>query len=606
QNLVRVIRGPLWNQLLPGLRGRQRGGGRDAREKIPARWHKAPRASRRSPRRSGFAGQASACAGIQARPLVGLKPAAALVSRRTITLVRHRVHDIVRHNPKRQCGELLVVTWIIGIFPRVAQIHVVRDGHHQSALIVVDSAPSSFVPVLFIGDAAAQILRPGNLIPVVQIVDRMENRIAVRKVHNRPVRKNSLHGFQKNFPLYRAVEVIAHEEPAALQIIPHLLDLGIGELPVSDLDRVQPRIVEHVVFVIQVHGLLDRTNMNPRQSAQCDRNVAIGGRVIRGPTRPAMLPISAPKPTKAPVQERTGVRRIHQPREDPFGRHLVIGRHRDVILTRILAPRPLPRQRNGACTQEQNSERNPGQRPRIPDSTHAPIIGASALAARARRNGVYWPHYESNVPDRANCLLPCGGRGSGSASLLELLPAAGFRQARSCSTESRAAPWHGAPDRFRLRRLPKWSWRSRDPRTSGRSAPDPFRRRRRARWRQNRRRQADRRRNPVPDSRGRHPLHTCQHRPPVSGRSRQEFHRDGPENHAQTVAIATIDFVEDYEVYAAIGESGFERLVSAFYRQVPADGLLGPMYPAHDLQGAEQRLRDFLIYRFGGPPRYIE
>lgn len=64
--------------------------------------------------------------------------------------------------------------------------------------------------------------------------------------------------------------------------------------------------------------------------------------------------------------------------------------------------------------------------------------------------------------------------------------------------------------------------------------------------------------------------------------------------------------MEDYEVYAAIGESGFERLVSAFYRQVPADDLLGAMYPAHDLQGAEQRLRDFLIYRFGGPPRYIE
>lgn len=64
--------------------------------------------------------------------------------------------------------------------------------------------------------------------------------------------------------------------------------------------------------------------------------------------------------------------------------------------------------------------------------------------------------------------------------------------------------------------------------------------------------------------------------------------------------------MEDYEVYAAIGESGFARLVSAFYRQVPADHLLGAMYPAHDLQGAEQRLRDFLIYRFGGPPRYLE
>jgi hemoglobin len=30
------------------------------------------------------------------------------------------------------------------------------------------------------------------------------------------------------------------------------------------------------------------------------------------------------------------------------------------------------------------------------------------------------------------------------------------------------------------------------------------------------------------------------------------------------------------------------------------------MYPPHGLAGAEQRLRDFLIGRFGGPQRYIE
>jgi len=55
-----------------------------------------------------------------------------------------------------------------------------------------------------------------------------------------------------------------------------------------------------------------------------------------------------------------------------------------------------------------------------------------------------------------------------------------------------------------------------------------------------------------------------------------------------------------------IGEEGFTRLVAAFYRQVPHDDLLGPMYPARDLAGAEQRLRDFLIGRFGGPQTYIE
>jgi hemoglobin len=55
------------------------------------------------------------------------------------------------------------------------------------------------------------------------------------------------------------------------------------------------------------------------------------------------------------------------------------------------------------------------------------------------------------------------------------------------------------------------------------------------------------------------------------------------------------------EVYARIGEEGFARLVAAFYRRVPADDLLGPMYPRHDLTGAEQRLCDFLVGRFGGP-----
>ncbi len=63
--------------------------------------------------------------------------------------------------------------------------------------------------------------------------------------------------------------------------------------------------------------------------------------------------------------------------------------------------------------------------------------------------------------------------------------------------------------------------------------------------------------------------------------------------------------LEEHEVYAAVGSEGFERLCAAFYRQVPEDELLGPMYPEDDWQGAEQRLRDFLIYRFGGPQTYI-
>ncbi|MFK7735607.1 MAG: globin [Pirellulaceae bacterium] len=64
--------------------------------------------------------------------------------------------------------------------------------------------------------------------------------------------------------------------------------------------------------------------------------------------------------------------------------------------------------------------------------------------------------------------------------------------------------------------------------------------------------------------------------------------------------------IQEHEVYALVGEDGFTRICAAFYRGVQKDDILGPMYPADDMVGAEQRLRDFLIYRFGGPTTYIE
>jgi len=41
--------------------------------------------------------------------------------------------------------------------------------------------------------------------------------------------------------------------------------------------------------------------------------------------------------------------------------------------------------------------------------------------------------------------------------------------------------------------------------------------------------------------------------------------------------------MQELDVYSVIGAEGFARLVAAFYRQVPKDDVLGPMYPTHDL-----------------------
>lgn len=60
------------------------------------------------------------------------------------------------------------------------------------------------------------------------------------------------------------------------------------------------------------------------------------------------------------------------------------------------------------------------------------------------------------------------------------------------------------------------------------------------------------------------------------------------------------------DLFQVIGEDGFRRIVAGFYRQVAEDDILGPMYPKQDLAGAEERLRDFLLFRFGGPMDYLE
>ena len=55
-----------------------------------------------------------------------------------------------------------------------------------------------------------------------------------------------------------------------------------------------------------------------------------------------------------------------------------------------------------------------------------------------------------------------------------------------------------------------------------------------------------------------------------------------------------------------VGEEKLRAMVAAFYRRVRVDDLIGPMYPQDDWEGAEKRLADFIVYRFGGPQTYIE
>ncbi|AMO92253.1 hemin receptor [Corynebacterium sp. HMSC06D04] len=60
-------------------------------------------------------------------------------------------------------------------------------------------------------------------------------------------------------------------------------------------------------------------------------------------------------------------------------------------------------------------------------------------------------------------------------------------------------------------------------------------------------------------------------------------------------------------VYEAIGGmETFEKLVHGFYAQVRNDDVIGPMYPDADWEGAEERLKWFLVQYWGGPQLFSE
>ena len=64
--------------------------------------------------------------------------------------------------------------------------------------------------------------------------------------------------------------------------------------------------------------------------------------------------------------------------------------------------------------------------------------------------------------------------------------------------------------------------------------------------------------------------------------------------------------MNEAEVMKICGENGIRQMVTAFYRRVRTDDLIGPMYPEKDWAGSEERLAEFLLFRLGASTRYLE
>jgi hypothetical protein len=59
------------------------------------------------------------------------------------------------------------------------------------------------------------VAQPGNLRALIEVVENMQQRVALIDIHDRLARKYPLHGRSKDFPILRPVEIIHNQEAAA-------------------------------------------------------------------------------------------------------------------------------------------------------------------------------------------------------------------------------------------------------------------------------------------------------------------------------------------------------------------------------------------------------
>src|SRR6185369_6373126 len=120
-----------------------------------------------------------------------------------------------------------------------------------------------------------------------------------------------LHAVHENLPLGGAPEIVCHEETAAQQVFAQSLRLGVRQLPVAGLYGVKPGPVSDTAFV-EIHGLFYGADVEPREAAQGQHEMAIGARVILGPHGVAFAPQAAAAKAEAASAAREWGLRIHQ------------------------------------------------------------------------------------------------------------------------------------------------------------------------------------------------------------------------------------------------------------------------------------------------------
>src|SRR5579859_140683 len=228
--------------------------------------------------------------------------------------VRHGVNDVVHADADSQVRKVEWVAWSVGPLPRIANVRIQGNGHHDAAFVVIDAHPARNPAVFLI--AAVQVFGSWDAVSIVQIKDGVEDRVVIRNIHDRAFWKDHFHGLFEISLFLGSVEIVGHEKSAPEQVVTKLSRLGLGQAPLPYLNGIEPWPVVNFIAIIQADGLFHRPCIDPGQTPDRLGEGPIRTRIILGPQGKPLAPVTL----KSGIVAIERARGVHQAGKDPLSR----------------------------------------------------------------------------------------------------------------------------------------------------------------------------------------------------------------------------------------------------------------------------------------------
>src|SRR5229473_2982895 len=189
--------------------------------------------------------------------------------------VGERIDNLVDAHAVRH-GRVLDVAGIvlgIGPFPAVAHVRVPIDEQHRPIRVVEDRSQVGDVAAFFPAAAGHEGSETGDLRVAVHLVETAEDRMILRQIHDLAIGKYLFHLAEKMLPLKWTMEIVERRGTAAQEKFAKRLRVVLGELQVSRLDEIDPRIGEEPRIVERQDGRI--LNIDRRRRFDPPRQVLL-------------------------------------------------------------------------------------------------------------------------------------------------------------------------------------------------------------------------------------------------------------------------------------------------------------------------------------------